>query len=183
MRKYDFSQVENMVNEYTSNGSRTRLGHNIVCVVSLKQSRVYAAGKHIIGHVAKATWVSNVRFPKYDTKVASALGLSVTPGDLKGMTWVNYPYIKKANKSGYRYINIYYAASDAKLEFKTKWLWDGKEATPQQVAEIERYLTPSKGGEVRAAMYQIDPVNTWDGIFYMGESKDDAKVIFENIGK
>lgn len=183
MRNYDFNQVENKVNEYASEGSRTRLGHNIVAVVTLKDRAVYAAGRHILGHAAKVSMVSNVRFAKYDAKVASAMGLSITPSPLKGMTWLNYPYIKKADKSGYRYINIYYCEGDEKLKFVKKWLWDGKEATPQQVAEIEKYLTPSKGGEVRAAMYQIDPVNSWDGIFYMGESKDDAKAIFDRIGK
>ena len=183
MKNYDFAQVENMVANYTKAGSRTNFGHNIVAVVSVKDRAIYAAGRGILGHAAKATMVSNVRFAKYDSKVASAMGLSITPAPLKGMTWVNYPYIKKADKSGYRYINIYYCDGDVRLEFTTKWLWDGKEATPAQVAEIKKYLKPSKGGDVRAAMYQIDPINAWDGIFYMGECKDDAKAIFDRIGK
>ena len=182
MNKMNFFDVENVVNNYAANGSRTRFGHNFVCVVSLKKDKVYAAGAHLIGHVAKLTMVHNATFPKYDSKVAAITGMPCTPKPLNGMTWLIYPYIKQANKSSYRYLNIYYAMSDERIETKTKWLWDGHPATQQQVAEIERYLKPnSNNREVTAAMYQIDPVNSWDGFYYFGDSKEDAVKVFEEL--
>ena len=180
----NFSEVVNVVNNYAANHAATRMGHNIVCVVSLKDSRVYASGRHLIGHVAKVTMVNHCTFPKYDNKLAAALGMSVPTGELKGMTWEVYPYIKKANKSGYHYLNIYYAMGDSRMKTYTKWLVDGKEATPQEVAEIERHLKPNNSNSVvSAAMYQIDPVNGWDGFFYFGESKEKAMEIFNEIGR
>ena len=179
-----FAQIEQIVNDYAAKHAATRMGHNIVCVVSLKDSRVYASGRYLIGHVAKVTMVNHCTFPKYDNKVAAATGMPIVAGELKGMTWEIYPYIKKANKSGYRYLNIYYAMSDVRMETTTKWLWDGREATANEVAEIERHLKPSNSNSVvSAAMYQIDPVNSWDGFYYFGESKQQAKEIFEQIGK
>ena len=185
MKKYTYTEVENMVNEYTAKGSRTQFGHCLVAVVSLKERAVKASGRSILlGHVAKVTMVSNIRFATYTSKVASAMGLSITPAPLKGMTWVEYPYIKKANKSGYRYVNIYYCEGDEKLGFATKWLWDGKEATPAQVAEIKSYLYKTNDDkEVKACMYQIDAVYPWDGIFYMADNKADAESIYNAIGK
>jgi hypothetical protein len=127
--------------------------------------------------------VNHCVFPKYDSKVAAVTGMPITPKPLNGMTWDVYPYIKVANKSHYRYLNIYYSMSDIRMETKSKWLYDGREATAQEVAEIERYLNPSGGGNIKAAMYQIDPVNSWDGFFYFGESKSLAEEIFNKIGK
>ena len=182
MNKMNFSEVSNIVNNYAANHAATQMGHNIVCVVTLKERAVRAAGRHIIGHAAKAYVVHHCTFPQYTSKVASVLGMSITPQPLNGMVWENYPYIKKAIKSGYRYLNIYYGLSDVRMETHTKWLWDGREATAAEIAEIERYLVPSKGGAVRAAMYQIDAVNEWDGFYYFGEDKAKAKEIWEQIG-
>ena len=82
------------------------------------------------------------------------------------MVWVNYPYIKQAIKTGYRYLNIYYAMSDVRMETTTKWLVDGKEATAAEAAEIESHLTDNNSNAViKAAMYQIDAVNDWDGFY------------------
>jgi hypothetical protein len=184
MKKMGFSDVMNVVNNYAANNAATRMGHNIVCVVSLKDNRVYASGRHLIGHTAKVTMVNHCTFPKYDSKVAAITGMSITPNPLNGMTWVNYPYIKRANKSGYNYLNIYFGLGDTRMKTTTKWLMDGREATPQEVAEIERHLKPNKSNNaVSAVMYQIDPLNSWDGFFYFGESKDDATNIFDEIGK
>ena len=183
MKAMNFSEVENVVNGYASSGSRTRMGHNLVCVVSLKDRKVRASGRYLIGHVAKVTMVNHCTFPKWDSKVAAVTGMPSKGGELNGMVWVNYPYIKKANKSGYNYLNIYYATSDVRMEFKTKWLWDGREATAQEIADIERELRPSNSNSVvKAAMYQIDPVNDWDGFYYFGESKEEAEKIFNEIG-
>lgn len=183
MNKLNFSEIENVINGYAAKHASTRMGHNIVCVVSLKDSAIYAAGRHLIGHVAKATMVNHCTFPKYDSKVAAVTGMSITPGQLKGMTWEIYPYIKKSNKSGYRYLNIYYAIGDNRMETTTKWLWDGREATAQEAAEIEKYLKPKDNSrEVKAAMYQIDAANDWDGFFYFGEEKEKAKEVFNQIG-
>jgi hypothetical protein len=179
-----FNQVEQVVNNYAANHASTRMGHNFVCVVSLKKDKVYASGSHLIGHVAKVTMVNHCVFPKYDSKVAAATGMDITPNKLNGMVWVNYPYIKQAIKSGYRYLNIYYAMSDVRMETTTKWLVDGREATTSEVAEIEMHLRKSNNNAiVKAAMYQIDVVNDWDGFYYFGESKEQAKQIFEQIGK
>ncbi len=184
MKAMSFAEVENVVNNYASNNSSTRFGHNFVCVVSLKPSRVYASGKHLIGHVAKVTMVNDARFPKYDSKVASVLGMDITPTKLNGMKWVNYPYIKQSLKDSARYLNIYYAISDAKTKPKTKWLWDGREATPNEVVEIERHLVSSNNNRpVKAAMYQIDKTNVWDGFYYFDESKEEAEKVFNEIGK
>ena len=179
-----FSDVMNVVNGYAAKHASTQMGHNFVCVVSLKESRVYAGGRHLIGHVAKATMVNHCLFPKYDSKVASVMGMSPTPGQLKGMTWVNYPYIKKADRSGFNYLNIYYGISDERMTTTTKWLYDGREATQAEVAEIERWLKPTDNSRgVKAAMYQIDPVYKWDGFHYFGEEKSKAIEIYEKIGK
>lgn len=180
----NFSEVSNVVNTYAANHAATRMGHNVVCVVSLKDNKVYAAGRHLIGHVAKVTMINHCTFPKYDSKVAAATGMPITPNKLNGMTWEIYPYIKKANKSGYRYLNIYYGMGDTRMERKTKWLWDGVLATPQQVVEIESYLRPTSGGNsvVAATMYQIDPINSWDGFYYFGENKSKAEEIYNKIG-
>lgn len=179
-----FAQIEQVVNNYAAKHAATQMGHNFVCVVSLKRSRVRASGAHLIGHVAKVTMVNHCVFPKYDSKVAAATGMDITPNQLNGMVWVNYPYIKQAIKSGYRYLNIYYAMSDVRMETTTKWLVDGKEATAAEAAEIESHLTPNNNNAVvKAAMYQIDAVNDWDGFYYFGENKQQAKEIFEQIGK
>lgn len=182
MNKMNFSEVANIVNNYAANHASTRMGHNIVCVVSLKDRAIYAAGRHLLGHVAKATMVNHCTFPKYDSKVAAVMGMPITPGQLNGMTWEIYPYIKKANKTGYRYLNIYYATSDVRMETHTKWLWDGREATAAEITEIERYLKPSNGGDIKAAMYQIDEVNPWDGFYYFGESKEKAAEVWDELG-
>lgn len=182
MKKMNFADVANVVSNYAANGSRTRFGHNFVCVVSLKKDRVYAGGQHLIGHVAKLTMVNNATFPKYDSKIASVTGMPISPKPLNGMTWLMYPYIKQANKSGYRYLNIYYAMSDERIETTTKWLVDGRLATPTEVAEIEMWLKPSNSNrEVTAAMYQIDEIYKWDGFYYFGEDKAKAKKIFEKL--
>ena len=179
-----FIQVEQVVNNYAAKHAATQMGHNFVCVVSLKRDRVYASGAYLIGHVAKVTMVNHCVFPKYDSKVAAATGIDVVPGALKGMTWVDYPYIKKSNKSGYHYLNIYYAMSDVRMETTTKWLIDGREATDREAAMIESHLVPrNSNAVVKAAMYQIEPVNSWDGFYYFGESKQQAKEIFEQLGK
>ena len=180
----NFSEVSNVVNNYAAKNAATQMGHNFVCVVSLKRGRVRAGGAYLIGHVAKATMVNHCLFPKYDSKVAAVTGMPITPKPLNGMTWVNYPYIKKADKSGYNYLNIYYGISDERMKTTTKWLWDGKEATPQQVVEIERWLTPTDASKpVKAAMYQIEAINDWDGFFYFGESKSKAIEVFDQIGQ
>lgn len=179
-----YQNVENVVNNYAAKHAATQMGHNIVCVVSLKDSRVYAGGRHLIGHVAKATMVNHCTFPKYDSKVAAITGMSITPKPLNGMTWENYPYIKRANKSGFHYLNIYFGLGDSRMKTTTKWLMDGKEATPQEIAEIERWLKPNNSNSaVSAAMYQIEPVNGCDGFFYFGEDKAKAMEIFDEIGK
>lgn len=184
MNKLSFSDINNVVNNYAANNASTRMGHNIVCVVSLKERSIYAAGRHLLSHVAKAIMVNHCTFPKYDSKVAAVTGMPITPTELKGMTWVNYPYIKKANKSGFRYLNIYYGVGDVRMETRTKWLWNGREATPAEVVTIKNYLKASVGnGEVKAAMYQIDEVNDWDGFYYFGESKEEARKIWDEIGK
>jgi hypothetical protein len=183
MTKMNFNEVMNVVNNYSIEGARTRFGHHMVAVVSLKESSLRSVkGRHIIGHAAKVTMVNNVLFPKYDSKVASVLGLSMTPAPLNGMTWVNYPYIKRANKSGYDYLNIYYGVSDIRMEFTTKWLWDGRLATAAEIAEIESWLKPKDNRPIKAAMYQIEPINSWDGFFYLGEDKEKAKEIYNQIG-
>ncbi len=179
MTKLSFSEVANIVNNYAANHARTQFGHNIVCVVALKEARVYKGGRHLIGHVGKLYMVNNATFPKYDAKVAAKTGMSIVPKPLNGMTWLTYPYIKQANKSTYRYLNIYYALSDTAIHTETKWLYDGRLATPNEVAEIERWLKPTDNkNDVRAAMYQIDVTNAWDGFYYFGESKEKAKEIF-----
>lgn len=184
MNAMKFFEVANIVNNYSANNARTQMGHNVVCVVALKESRVYASGRHLIGHVAKATMINHATFPKYDSKVAAATGMPIVPKPLMGMTWDIYPYIKKANKTGYRYLNIYFGLGDTRMKTTTKWLWDGREATPQEVAEIERYIKPSSSnGIVSAAMYQIDPVYGWDGFYYFGEEKSKAEEIFNMIGE
>ena len=183
MEVMNYLSVENVVNNYAANNAATRFGHNFVCVVSLKESRVYASGRHLIGHAAKVTMVNHCQFPRYDSKVAAITGMSIAPKPLSGMTWVNYPYIKRANKSGYNYLNIYFGLGDTRMKTTTKWLMDGREATPQEVAEIERHLKSNKSNNaVSAAMYQIDPVYGWDGFYYFGESKDEAIKVFEQIG-
>ena len=180
----DYLDVALKVSDYAAKHAATQMGHNIVCVVSLKDSAIYARGSYLIGHVAKATMVNHCTFPKYDSKVAAKTGMSITPSQLSGMTWEIYPYIKKANRSGYRYLNIYFAMSDTRAKTTTKWLWDGREATAQEVAEIERCLKPRDNSrEVSAVMYQIDPVNGWDGFFYFGEDKASAEDVFQQIGK
>ena len=183
MNRMSFSEVANKVNGYAANNAATRMGHNIVCVVTLKDRAIYAGGRHIIGHAAKATMVNHCTFPKYDSKVAAITGMPCSPTQLKGMTWEIYPYVKKANASGFRYLNIYYSMSDIRMEIKTKWLWDGREATAKEVAEIEKWLKPNNGGVVTAVMYQIDPIARWDGFYYFGECKEEAKKIWDEIGK
>lgn len=184
LKVMNFLQVSDVVNGYAAKHASTRMGHNFVCVVSLKRTRVRASGAYLIGHVAKATMVNHCLFPKYDSKVAAVTGMSIVPKPLSGMTWVNYPYIKQANKSGYNYLNIYYSIGDGRMQTTTKWLWDGKEATHQQVLEIESHLVPTDNSRpVSATMYQIEPINDWDGFFYFGEDKAKATEIFEQIGK
>lgn len=183
MKKMNFSEVMNVVNNYAANNARTKFGHNMVAVVSLKESSLKSVkGRHLIGHAAKVTMVNNAVFPKYDSKVASVLGLSITPTKLNGMTWTNYPYIKESNKSGYHYLNIYYGVGDTAIEFTTKWLWDGRLATAEEVKEIESWLKPKSDAPIKAAMYQIEEVNSWDGMFYLGENKEKAKEIYTKIG-
>jgi len=184
MEKMSFNEVMNVVNGYATNGSRTQFGHNIVAVVSLKETSLRSVGgRHLIGHAAKATMINNVVFPKYDSKVASVLGMSITPSPLKGMSWVNYPYIKKSNKSLFNYLNIYYGVSDVRMEFTTKWLMDGRLATDDEVREIESWLKSKDNNRpVKAAMYQIEPMYRWDGFFYFGEDKERAKEIYNKIG-
>ena len=180
----NFQSVENVVNNYAANHAATKWGHNIVCVVSLKRERVRASGAHLIGHVAKCTMVNHCAFPRYDKKVAAITGMPIVPKPLNGMHWVNYPYIKQSNKSGFRFLNIYYGLTDVRIEFTNKWLVDGKLATPQEVAEIERHLVPKNNNrDVKCAMYQIDVVNDWDGFLYFGESKEKAIEIFEKVGQ
>ena len=49
---------------------------------------------------------------------------------------------------------------------------------------IESHLVPrNSNAVVKAAMYQIEPVTSWDGFYYFGESKQQAKEIFEQLGK
>lgn len=182
MKTMNYFDIALKVNEYSAKHASTQMGHNMVAVVSLKESKVYAGGRHLIGHVAKATMINHITFPKYDSKVAAKLGMSITPNKPSGMTWDIYPYIKTSDKSGIHYLNVYFAASDVRIEFTTKWLYDGKEATPQEVAEIERWLKPSNSNrEISAAMYQIEPVYPWDKI-WLGESKAEAKKMFEEVG-
>ena len=183
MKSMSYYEVANVVSNYEAKHASTQMGHNFVCVVSLKDSRVYASGRYLIGHVAKVTMVNHCVFPKYDSKVAAVTGMPITPKPLNGMTWVHYPYIKRSNNNGALYLNIYYAMSDIRMETKTKWLVDGREATAQEVAEIERHLKPSGNSSIKAAMYQITQVNKWDGFYYFGEEKAKAKDIFEKIGK
>ena len=182
MNVLSYFDVAQKVNEYSAKHAATQMGHNMVAVVSLKDSRVYAGGRYLIGHVAKATMINHVTFPKYDSKVAAKLGMSITPSKPSGMTWEIYPYVKRADKSGFHYLNVYFAASDIRMEFTTKWLYDGREATPQEVADIERWLKPSSNREICAAMYQIEPLNKWDGFYYIGENKREAERIFREIG-
>ena len=181
MKKMIFSEVRNNVINFNG-GEQTRLGMYLVCVYSIKPNRVRKSGRHIIGHAAKCVMVSNARYPKYESKVASVLGMSITPQPLNGMRWIDYPYIKQSLKDGLRYLSIYYALSDSQLQFDEKWLWDGKEATPQQIAEIEMAMYGDNRGAVSAKTYQIDEVYEWDGVYYMGKEKEKAKEVWNEIG-
>jgi hypothetical protein len=49
-------------------------------------------------------------------------------------------------------------------------------------SEIEKWLKPKDNRPIKAAMYQIEPINSWDGFFYLGEDKEKAKEIYNQIG-
>ena len=171
------SEVMNKVNEWMGKKSSTKLGHNLVAIVPLKASRVRKDGKHLVGRAVKVTLVTNCTFPKYASKVFATSGAKVTPQKPNGMTWLLFPYVKQADKSGLSYLNVYYAATDTKIRFESRWMLDGKLATPAQADEIVSYLHPSSKGnsDVLTAMYQVDNIR------YLGDCRKDAEKIFAEL--
>jgi hypothetical protein len=137
---YGYQLTKSVVDE-------TRKGQLGICVVALTScdNKLLASGRHYIGRIQKATIITNARLGvKYENMVSvKGDGSAFVPSKPNGMTWIEYPYFKQADRSGKIYLSINYRECDERTKFKSVYLLDGEVATDEDVERFEAYF---KGG-------------------------------------
>ena len=73
-----------------------------------------------MGRIYKLILATNIRLVSFEGKVEGKTnGVKYVPDAPKGFVWVDYPYIKRAIKSGVDYLVINYRDCDEKTEFQS----------------------------------------------------------------
>jgi len=174
----------------------TKKGQFGICVVALTScdKKLLAGGRHYIGRIHKATIITNARLgARYESMINKKAdeGVNYIPQKPNGMTWIDYPYFKRADRSGEIYLSINYRECDERTKFESIYLLDGKVATS---AEVERFKVYFKGGSSYSKKQSLAGVTdereqtkvvqyNVNDIAYVGTNKSDAENIFEEIIK
>jgi hypothetical protein len=166
---------------------RGERGMNVVAVVSC-DSQLDKIHNDMAGRITKVCMWNDRPLVSYSGNVNAKSDEKFTPSERKGFTWLQYPYLEKANKSGVEYLTFSYRDCD-KGDYSELYLIDGVEVTK---AEAQAYFKPKKS---YAPKKQIDAGVTkkeeWskivryeiEKVVYIGSSKDDAIAKYEQFKK
>jgi len=183
---YGYQLTKSVVDE-------TRKGQLGICVVALTScdNKLLAGGRHYIGRIHKATIITNARLGvKYENMVsAKGDGSVFTPSKPSGMTWIDFPYFKQADRSGKIYLSINYRECDERTKFKSVYLLDGDIATDEDVRRFKTYFKGGSGYSKKQAAAGVvneceqTKVVQYDvnDIAYIGTDKKSAEETFEDI--
>ncbi len=162
-------------------------GMNVVALVSCDNQldRIYSYMK---GRIVKVCMWNDRPLVSYSGNVNAKSDEKFTPSARKGFTWLQYPYLEKADKSGIEYLTFSYRECD-KGDYSELYLIDGVEVTK---AEAQSYF---KAKTSYAPKKQIDAGVTkkeeWsrivryeiEKVVYIGNCKNDAIAKYSQFRK
>lgn len=127
--------VKNVVNSFVG-GQR---GVCVVAIVSLDK-KLNSASKHMIGRLNKAICWTDRPLVSYSGDVNAKSDVKFVPQPPKGFVFTQYPYFKRAIKSGIEYLTINFRECD-KSGYDEVYFLDGSIVSKMQ---IEQYLKEEK---------------------------------------
>ena len=179
----------NLIKSVVDDFKKGQLGIFLVSEVSC-DNKFLAHGRQYVGRVSKVTMISNARLgASYEGMVSAKCDGKVkfTPSKPSGMTWIDYPYFKQADKSGKIYLTLNYRPCDERTKFESYYLIDGHVASVAEVAAIESCMKSSGSGysakqsalgvadecaQTRVVQYYVDDVR------YVGNNKSEAMTAY-----
>jgi len=183
--KYNISDIKNF--------GKGQFGINLVVLTSC-DNKLKACGRCYQGRLYKRTLVTNVRLGcEYSNFVnAKSDDKSFESSSLKGMFWVEYPYIKQAVKSGKQYLSINYRPCDVRTSFESEYILDNKVLTKAEADAIISACFKAQGSgysakQAAAGVTEIEQQTKvvqycLDDIQYLGCNLAEAKDIIKIVG-
>lgn len=181
MNKINFGgvNVKNVVNSF--NG-----GQRGVCVVSFvsMNNKIPAAHKDMLDRIWKVVMWLDRPLVSYEGSVNAKADSDFTSKPLRGFVWTQYPYFKKAIKSGKEYLTINFRECD-RGEYKEVFFIDG---VLVDKAKVKPYLKEEKKYEPKTQVAvgvteKKDFTNVvqyeLENVAYIGTSKADAIGVFK----
>ena len=181
MNKITFGgvNVKNVIN--TIKGGQR--GVNVVSFVSMDK-KLPAAHKDMMGRIWKVVMWLDRPLVSYEGSVNAKADSDFTAKPLRGFVWTQYPYFKKAIKSGIEYLTLNFRECD-RSEYKEVYFIDGvvvdKSKVTPYLKEEKKYAPKTqiavgvteKKEFTQVVQYEIE------NVAYIGTSKADAIGVFE----
>ncbi len=171
--------VKNVVNSFIA-GQR---GVCVVAIVSLDK-KLAATHKDMVGRLSKAVCWTDRPLVSYSGNVNAKSDEKFVPQPPKGFVFTQYPYFKKAIKTGIEYLTINFRGCD-KNGYDEVYLLDGEVTNKSNIAQYlkeEKYYTPktqvavgvaNEREQTKVVQYELEK------IAYIGTNKAKALEVFQ----
>ena len=172
--------VKNVVNSFVG-GQR---GVCIVAIVSLDK-KLNTTSKYMAGRLAKAVCWTDRPLVSYSGDVNAKSDVKFVPQAPKGFVFTQYPYFKRAIKSGIEYLTINFRGCD-KSGYNEVYFLDGAvvdKSVVEPYLKEERYYAPQtqvavgvtdEREQTKVVQYELER------IAYIGTNKADALKVFDD---
>lgn len=172
--------VKNVVNSFVG-GQR---GVCIVAIVSLDK-KLNTASRYMAGRLAKVVCWTDRPLVSYSGDVNAKSDVKFVPQAPKGFVFTQYPYFKRAIKSGIEYLTINFRGCD-KSGYNEVYLLDGAvvdKSVVEPYLKEERYYAPQtqvavgvtdEREQTKVVQYELER------IAYIGTNKADALKVFDD---